>query len=352
LDSSFILFLYPNQIIRMKKLTLVFILSIVFASCGAKKWGTPIAIEVRYDKNAEINYGHSFKARTYLKYSSGKEKEISDKKETEYKVSGANAKGNYISIPSYPENFQNDTIQVEVSYVKNELSFTTKKRIPFNYKGDLILNFQGAKGGSGADGSSGGTALLFRDGKDGDTGAVGGNGQTGHDITILVYKSAESGLYHMKVTDLNASATYYFKNKDAGFPIKIYSNGGTGGTGGDGGSGGDGKNGKKTEKKEKQPGDGGDGGDGGQGGSGANGGAVFITIHPSAEGIQSRIVTFVTGGQSGGGGAGGIAGNPGDPLEWQAGGKAGNAGNPGPAGLLGNNGPVIQVSVEDFDIDF
>jgi len=332
-------------------ISLIFI-SLLAISCGTKKWGTPTGIEVRYSRDAHINYGKSFKVQTYLKFDSGKEKEITGKSELELSSADANVSGSYLELSSYPTSFQEDTVHVLATYIKKELNFTTKKSIPYNYKGDLVLEFSGNQGANGTNGSNGSTPLLFKDGKDGGDGSPGDMGDIGHDISVHIYKKEEDNLYYLRVTDLNASAVYYFKNKDVGFPIKVYSKGGTGGAGGTGGDGGDGKDGKKTEKKDKDPGSGGSGGIGGDGGQGGNGGNVYVFIHPSAKEIKSRITAFLYGGDGGEAGVGGRGGKPGTPEEGQTAGTPGNDGANGNQGLQGIPGPPIQMSVEDFDIDF
>lgn len=334
------------------KSTLIFCLSLFLLSCGTKKLGEPVGIELRYDKDAQINYGHSFKVSTFLKYSKGSEKDISEKSGIEYVVKGAKGSGNKISIDAYPLTFRKDTIFVTASYIKKDLNFTTTRAIPFNYKGDLELAFNGAQGEQGESGSDGGTALLFRDGRDGDPGLNGSNGENGHDITAHIYRNPENQLYYIRVTDLNTSKMFFYKTKDVGYPIKFFVNGGKGGSGGTGGEGGTGKDGKTTEKKTKLPGDGGNGGDGGMGGHGGSGGSVYVFIHPSAKEIQSRITAFATGGYPGDAGAGGKAGSPGSSLEGQDEASPGIEGLPGSIGAMGAAGIGIQFSIEDFDIDF
>ncbi|MFT4602992.1 MAG: hypothetical protein ACI857_003179 [Arenicella sp.] len=330
---------------------LILFASIAF-SCGSKKWGTPTGIEMRHAENAEINYGKKFRVQTFLKYDSGKEKDVTDKTELKLRSKGAELSGSFISISSYPTSFQNDTIVVTASYVKKDLNFSIGKKIPFNYKGELMLQFSGEEGLAGTIGSDGSTPLLFRSGKPGDAGGLGGNGGTGHDVSVHIYKSEKDSLYYIKVTDLNASQIFFFKNKDVGFPITIHSTGGRGGQGGLGGDGGDGKDGKKTEKKVKSPGSGGSAGDGGIGGIGGNGGTVFVIIHPSAKEIQSRITAYVLGGPGGEGGPGGAGGKGGGPLEGQEKGSDGLSGDMGAQGAQGIVGMPIQMIVEDFDIDY
>lgn len=324
----------------------------LLASCGTKKLGEPVGIEVRYSEDAKINYGHNFKISTYLKYSKGGEKDISSKSDLSYMVSGATIYNSKIRLNGYPTAFTKDTIFVTATYTKKELNFSTKKSIPFNYKGDLELKFNGQDGDQGESGSDGGTALLFRDGKDGDEGLSGGQGENGHDITVHIYKKSENNLYYIRVTDLNSSKMFYYKTKDVGYAIKFYVNGGKGGGGGTGGDGGSGKDGKKTEKKTKRAGDGGNGGNGGIGGTGGNGGSVYVFIHPSAAEIQSKMTANASGGYPGDAGAGGKAGSPGTPLEGQEAASPGLEGAVGTVGAMGAVGLGIRFSTEDFDIDF
>lgn len=348
---AFILFLSQRKI-SMKLQPLIICLCLLLNACGTKKLGEPVGIEIRLSKDAQINYGHSFRLSTYLKYSKGGEKDISSKSGLDYIVKGAQYSSGKVSIDKYPVSFRKDTIFVTATYVKKELNFTTQKAIPFNYKGDLELSFNGTDGEEGTKGSDGGTALLFRDGKDGDDGYSGSDGTNGHDITVHIYKNAEDDLYYMRVTDLNSSKMFFYKTKDVGYPIKFHVNGGKGGRGGSGGDGGSGKDGKSTDKKTKRPGNGGNGGNGGIGGSGGSGGSVYVFLHPSAADIQSRITAISQGGYPGDAGAGGKAGSPGTPLEGQDPAEPGIEGSAGSVGAMGASGMGVQFSVEDFDIDF
>ena len=336
----------------IKSLVAVLFIILLLSACSDKNLGTPTGIVVQPAENAEINYGHRFKVETYMTYDSGKRKLLNSKKDIEFIVKGGEVKGEMISVPSYPTSFQPDTIYVTARYARKDLNFETNKAIPYNYKGNLEMRFNGESGEGGADGSDGNTPLLFRDGKDGDDGSDGGLGNPGHDLSIHVYKVEKTGLYHIRVMDVTTSKFYFFRYKDSGFPIKIYVEGGNGGVGGDGGDGGDGKDGKKTEKKEKDPGAGGNGGIGGNGGTGGTGGTVFLFVHPNANGVQKKFVVSNIGGSGGAGGKGGKAGKAGDPLEGQEQPSDGLPGAEGHEGLIGDPGQPVQISVEDFDIDF
>jgi hypothetical protein len=341
---------------KPKFLHSLFLLSLITGtlySCGTiRKLGTPVGIKIEVDESENIYYGHRFKLRTYMVYDKGFTKEITGKSGLSYRIKGGTNKKERITAEWYPTSFTGDTIFAEVTYSKKNYLFTAKKAFPFNYKGNLVLDFNGQNGSSGADGGNGGTSILFRSGKDGDPGLDGDVGDNGHDLTMHAYKNPNNDFFYIRLTDLVTSNSYYYKYKDLGYPIKIYSNGGKGGKGGDGGNGGDGKDGVITEKKTKSPGDGGNGGIGGNGGPGGNGGAVYVFLHPSAQVLQSKITLFNFGADGGEAGPGGKAGKAGDPEDGQNEALNGVEGNSGYPGVKGENGPVILITIEEFDIDF
>lgn len=314
--------------------------------------GTPTGIKIRVPANAKINYGYAFDVQVFMQYSSGKEKDISEKSGLSISAPGFENRGNTIEVPLYNSKRWLDIIQVKATYTKKDQTFSDQISVPFNYKGKLELPFNGQNGDEGNEGSDGGTALLFRHGKDGDDGYAGSPGMKGHDLTMHVYRVDSLNIYRIRIMDLETNQTYYYQNRDEGFGIQLISRGGNGGIGGSGGEGGPGKDGVKTEKKTKSPGAGGDGGDGGIGGAGGSGGDLYLFVHENAKEIVSRITFVNLGGYGGEGGAGGNGGKAGTPLEGQdapANGSPGNVGYTGPNGLPGN---PIHVSIENFEIDF
>ena len=315
---------------------------------GDKK---PGKLELRYDKNSFINYGHSFKLEAYVLYNNGKEKEVTGKDELQIKIHGASYNNGWVSVDGYPAAFGSDVIKIDGYYTKDEISLSHALDIPFNYTGDLVVAFTGRKGSQGMDGEKGNTALLFRDGNSGDTGLNGNKGGDGDNLTVYVWKDLTTGLYKIKVTNLITNTSYYYKTTSSNYAIRFDVSGGEGGKGGNGGNGGDGKDGSSTEKKTKEPGDGGDGGWGGDGGSGGNGGNVYVFIHPNAAEVQSRITAYLNGGPGGEGGDGGTGGKGGAPLEGQTAGTSGGAGRSGNRGINGLPGTVFEVLVEEFDIE-
>lgn len=305
-----------------------------------------------YDANATINYGHSFSVKTMIVYKGGKEKEITSKKELRITIKGANYKKGTIYIDGYPETLRSDTIYMSAEYIKDNKTYSLKEAIPYNYQGDLLVEFRGEKGANGANGKSRSTPIIFRDGKDGEDGYAGESGENGDDLSVNIWKDTLTGLYRIKILNLNTTKTYHYTFKDAGFGIRFDVNGGNGGDGGDGGDGSDGKDGEITEKKTKSPGDGGNGGNGGIGGIGGNGGMVYVLIHPNAKEIQSKIAVYNFGGNGGLAGEGGKAGNAGKPAEGQGDANSGLDGAPGAIGEVGLQGAPFQITVEDFDIEY
>ena len=339
---------------RIKK-NIIFIISsfLILAGCNLFKGSkTPTGIEFKYNTSANINYGYSFSFKTVLVYSNGKTKNISGKEELDITIEGGDYNNGSISLPSYPTSFQKDTIKIEATYTNGDLVFKKSIAIPYNYKGDLKLDFSGNSGDDGEKGSNGGTSMIFGYGKDGDAGGQGKDGYNGSDLLVHIWKDEISQLYFIRVTDINADKMYFFKNQDSGYGIKLDITGGKGGKGGNGGDGGDGKDGRIKKEKKKEPGDGGNGGSGGNGGNGGNGGSVYVFIHPNAAEIQSRIAIYNFGGEPGIGGNGGKAGLGGKPLEGQNAGTDGIAGNAGVPGVSGNTGEAYEISVEEFDIEY
>ena len=314
---------------------------------GDKK---PTAIDFEFDSNSNINYGYSFNFKTNLIYSNGRTKDITNKSELTIDIKGAEYNNGRISIENYPKSFSNNIISVSATYTKNEIILSKKVDIPFNYRGDVIVNFTGAKGDQGAKGSDGGSSLLFRDGKDGDPGLEGQMGKTGDNLTVYVWRAGDN-LFRVKVNNLSSGQIYYYYFKNYGFGFKFNVNGGEGGNGGDGGDGGDGKDGSSTDKKTKEPGNGGNGGAGGNGGTGGNGGDVYIFIHPNAAEIQGQFAVYNFPGAGGKGGSGGKGGKAGTPITGQAAANAGMAGIAGNSGLVGLSNGNLQYIIEEFDIE-
>lgn len=322
------------------------------AGCALFKGNKEIErLKFVYDANATINYGHSFSVKTMIVYKGGKEKEITSKKELQVTVKGASYNKGRIYIDGYPETLRSDTIYLSAEYIKDDKTYSLKEAIPFNYQGDLQIEFKGEKGANGSNGKSRSTPIIFRDGKDGEDGYEGEMGKNGDDLSVNIWKDPQTGLYRIKVMNLNTSKTYHYTYKDAGFGIRFDVNGGNGGDGGDGGDGSDGKDGEITEKKTKSPGDGGNGGNGGIGGTGGTGGTVYVFIHPNAKEIQNKIAVYNFGGSGGQAGEGGKAGDAGKPAEGQDEANPGVDGAPGAIGPDGLQGAPFQITVEDFDIE-
>ncbi len=306
-------------------------------------------LRFEYKENGNINYGYSFSFKTYAVLANGKEKNITGKKGLTIDCFGAIYKKGVIRINGYPERFSDDIIQLRASYQKNGKVFKKKIDIPFNYKGELNLDFSGLLGETGENGDGGGTALFFRWGKDGDDGETGGTGGKGDVLSVYIWKDPTSQKYKMRLENVTTASTYYYSFLDKGFGILFNINGGPGGMGGFGGNGGSGKDGDKSGKKIKLAGDGGNGGDGGYGGQGGTGGSIFIFLHPNAQQLRDKITIYNFGGPGGEGGGAGSAGIAGNPLEGQDPATDGIAGQPGTGGDEGFIGEVIQFSIEEFD---
>lgn len=338
--------------IKLNRFVLMLLLIFIATSCavfqGNKK---PVGLELRYNKAAFINYGYAFEVNSILMYSNGKEKDVTGKDELKITVQGGSYNRGWVSIEQYPKKLSSNLIRISATYIKDKTNLTQTIEIPFNYKGDVELNFKGRQGSSGEKGTKGSTPLLFRDGNTGGDGGLGGDGFPGDNLTVYVWKDS-GDFYFIKVNNLSTSQNYIYKIKNEGYGFKFNVNGGQGGTGGDGGDGGDGKDGSNNNNKLKAPGNGGPGGTGGMGGTGGNGGSVYIFVHPNASEIQSKFAVYNFGGSGGNGGDGGNGGKAGRPLEGQAAGNAGAKGQNGSGGYNGSNGDVFQIIVEAFDIEY
>jgi len=316
---------------------------------GNKK---PVELQLRYNSYAAITYGAQFDLDAFLIYSNGKDKNVNGKEELTVKVTGAEYYRNgKIYIENYPTQLSTNTISIYASYVKDDVSLKAETKIPFNYKGDVLLYFSGNKGVDGTNGEKGGTQLLFRDGKPGTDGSSGTDGFKGDDLTVYIWKDSVE-FYFIRINNLSSGKKYIYKIKDSGFNFNISSPGGQAGDGGSGGSGGSGKDGVLDGTKAKLPGDGGKGGDGGNGGYGGKGGNIYIFIHPNAAEIQEHIFGYNYGGNGGNAGKGGSGGKAGVPLAGQTAASDGLVGHNGFAGQQGQQGDVMQVLVEEFDIEY
>lgn len=335
-----------------KKATFILFIGFFLVSCSIFRSDKDIVdIEINYDKDAAIHYGREFNVNVYAIYKNGKRRNISRKSDLSVNVEGGDFTNGTVKIEQYPTSWLPDSLKVEATYSTETDSFSTQKSIPFNYKGELKLDFSGQAGTDGRKGKDRGTPLLFRDGNDGGDGEKGNNGEQGNDLTVLIWKAPNHDYYRIKITDLIANINYYYTYRYTGSPLIIMSNGGMGGEGGNGGDGGTGKNGVSTDEKDKRPGDGGNGGNGGDGGMGGDGGTVYITFHPNAIALKDVITVYNFGGDGGQGGLAGEAGEPGDPANEQDAGEYGVEGNSGQMGLNGNMGETIIVT-EPFDFEF
>lgn len=338
-----------NQMVFKHLIIIVSFLALI-SSCGLLKEGRKVVdVRFEYDESTAVNYGRDFSFRTYAIQANGKEKDITSKEELNVECYGANYENGRIFIDGYPERFSKDLITIRAQYEKEGTIFKKELTIPFNYQSAIEANFSGTQGEVGGDGSDGGTALLFRWGKDGDSGYSGGLGGNGSDLHVHIWKDPESKKYKMIIEELESGHTYYYSFFEKGHGVSISANGGAGGRGGNGGKGGDGKDYEKTEKKTKSAGDGGHGGDGGTGGQGGTGGSIYVFIHPNAMDIQEKLGLYNFGGPGGDGGSGGQAGSGGSAPEGQTAGENGQAGNSGDQGPLGESGTTIEISIQEFE---
>lgn len=331
---------------------LSFLLSTLSLAGLTNEKKVPKSLEFSLSQTAFVNYSSVFQVECYLTYNNGKKKEITGKDELTVSVTGpATYSRGKIYVDAYPQKLCENTIRIKGAYKKDKISLETSLEIPFNYKGDIELNFSGTQGSSGQDGAKGSTQLVFRDGNKGEDGGPGGEGSRGDNLTVYVWQDSVD-FYFIKVNNLTSGKTYIYKIKENGYGFRIKVNGGKGGKGGKGGNGGDGKNGSSNNGKTKLPGNGGNGGSGGMGGTGGNGGDVYVFIHPNASSFQSKIAVYNFGGTGGDGGDAGKGGAGGSALEGQTAGTKGTDGASGTPGYSGLNSTVFQILVEEFDIEY
>ncbi len=330
----------------MRKILLILLFYIIPTQIFAKH-NPELVLE--YDSARPINYGYSFDIKILLKFSNGKTKNITRKKKLSIEVDGAELSRQTIKIPHYPTSFQEDIITIKAKYNHKSKIISNEWKIPYDYRGELIINFSGERGANGSKGSNGNTSMLLRHGKEGDNGLNGEDGENGNDISIYIWK--EKDLFFVKVINVKTEKSYFFKANDITSFVKFISNGGNGGSGGDGGNGGNGKNGELKDSKKRNPGSGGNGGNGGDGGTGGKGGNIYIFIHPTAQLIESKIQVFNQGGNGGNGGDAGKGGIAGKPLEGQSQPSNGNPGVPGNGGYGGLQGDVVHIEVLNFNIE-
>ncbi len=341
-----------NSIGMKKRFRIIYSLTflLLLISCSVfKKKGTITGIKIIYDNSQSINYGKKVNYKVIANYSSGKSKNIVGKKETTIKVYGASNKKDYFFTPKYPTELKDDKVYISATYTLNDKVYKDSIAIPFNYKGTVLLEFNGQDGVNGSKGKGGKKSMVFRDGKDGEAGTNGGNAKNGHNIQVYIWK--EQNMYIIKVVDMDVNKSYFYKANQNTEKYYFYVKGGNGGNGGNGGDGGNGKDAVVTEKKTKAAGNGGNGAKGGNGGNGGTGGNAYVFIHPNAVEFKNKIVIYNDGGKGGKAGTGGKAGKAGKVLEGQTPKIDGKAGVPGIAGFDGVNGEVISIEIMEFDIN-
>ena len=327
-------------------------LVLLLISCGTARLGAPTKITIKCDAKKEVHYGNRLPFQVVVNFEKGATRDVTAKSETTYEVSGGRVFGKEIIVEDRPENFGIDSVKVKAIYTIKEEKIETSITIPFNYQGDLLIDFSGKDGDNGENGKNRSSSMLSRDGKDGDDGDNGQDGGNGSTISAYIYKDAASDFYLIKVANVDDGKNYYYKTKNYGFAIKFLANAGDGGDGGDGGNAGDGNDAKVKDDKTKDAGDGGDGGNGGNGGNAGNAGSIFVFIHPSAADIKDKVVGFAVTGKPGIAGEPGTAGKAGAVLTGQTAKQDGIPGIAGIAGQTGQEGTGIMISVEDFDLDF
>ncbi|MBK9192658.1 MAG: hypothetical protein IPM77_14830 [Crocinitomicaceae bacterium] len=79
-------------------------LSLSLSTCAVFKSGKkPVELEIRYNDGNYVNYGKTFPVEFYVKYSNGKEKEVTGKDELTVNTAGAFYSNGYIHIDGLPK---------------------------------------------------------------------------------------------------------------------------------------------------------------------------------------------------------------------------------------------------------
>ena len=273
------------------------------------------AIEVSYSPEAVVTYNTIIPVKVYALLGNDKTKNITGNSLLKVETEGGTYRNKALYPLAYPLNFNDSLIKATFSFENNDSVLSKTIELPYNYKGDLSLDFSGQPGKDGADGTKGQLNVISRDGVNGGNGEDGMNGENGHELLINIWKTGE--LYFWRVNDITVDSFYCYKTSEITSSITINASGGKGGIGGDGGKGKNGKDGTSKKDKLKPPGNGGNGGNGGHGGQGGNGGNVYVFVHSNASDIISKINIISNGGQPGQNGEGGAEGKAGIPLDGQ-----------------------------------
>lgn len=335
----------------MRRILLAGLLPVFLVSCGNVKTLKPSEVEFLFidvDPDTPTNYDTPFKAQIGAQMKTGEIRYLKDNSDF---VCSHNTvclvRDKTVEVLAVPPRFDADRVAVSLKMGnKQGDTIYSVDTLRLNFRAGISLGSTLRKAPDGGRGSDGNTALLFRDGRNGDNGLNGFPGATADSYEIHIWN--DSATYYLHVRNLTTGLTGRYKiigNE----PFRLDASGGDGGNGGQGGAGGNGKD-ATTGDKQKPAGNGGTGGAGGSGGNGGDGGSIHCVLHPSAIDFRSQLKLTATGGRGGNGGEGGAAGKGGAGINNQAGGKNGLQGGKGWSGSFGRPG-VVTITEQNFAIE-
>lgn len=335
---------------QLKKLVFLITFAQLIVSCSILyKNRKPEKIKIEIKANTSVNYTTPIPYKIIAYYSNEKTWNITNQNNLNLIVKGGKSSKRHITPTTYPKDFSDSILNIYCTYTIKNLLLKDSLLLPYNYNGNIKLDFSGTDGADGKIGAKGSLNFLTRDGSHGENGQNGLNGQNGHDLTLYIWK--KDSLFHIRINDQITEAVYFYKaNENRNNLLTLNTSGGKGGAGGKGGKGRNGKNAEIKNDKEKEAGIGGNGGNGGDGGNGGNSGKISVYIHNSAIGYEKRIKIYNNEGLGGNSGLGGPGGNSGEELNAEflkAKGKTGVSGRKGVSGTENNH---INMEVSLFDI--
>ena len=326
------------------------LIALVVTSCGSVKkleLAKIKAVYLEHNSVLPLQFGGTIEGRIIALLKDGEEIDVSNNRNLAFQSNDLEQQfGKKFKIVKHPNSFNDNIAVAQYSISEKENTVTFADTLRLNLRGDVKIDAKGLRGVDGIDQKNRNTAIVFRDGNNGEHGTEGTAGQNAGNYIAYIWK--EDAAYFVYVQNIETKAEWRYKSFEPG-TISIDVSGGNGGSGGDGGDGGNGKDGKLEGSKSKTPGNGGDAGFGGEGGQGGNAGSVVCFLHSNAAELELKIGFNVSGGAGGQGGAKGKPGQPGKVLDGQSASRVGRTGRSGRDGIRGRDGQMPQVAIQEFD---
>jgi hypothetical protein len=220
-----------------------------------------------------------------------------------FDATGVQVKKGVVLMPADPRITESQMPHVHIGVIGHP-DISADLDVPVRYDAAFKAHFVGAAGVNGidglagSDGASGMTGSMDpnspspggngTDGGRGEDGGNGGEGQPGPDVHVwMTTRSGTPVLLEVRVT--GGTREQFFLVDPNGGTLSIDSNGGAGGRGGSGGRGGQGGSGGFGSPNGMSGNDGLNGFDGHAGAGGAAG-TIEVSIDPSAQQFQSRLI--------------------------------------------------------------